>query len=130
ALADDSGLEVDALDGAPGVRSARFAGEDATDADNVSLLLERLAGVPDDERTARFRCVIVLQRPDGTELVADGSVEGRIIDAPRGESGFGYDPVFVPTEGNGRTFAEMSADEKHAISHRGRALRSLVTQLR
>ncbi len=130
ALADDSGLEVDALDGEPGVRSARFAGDDATDADNVSLLLQRLADVAEGGRTARFRCVIVLQRPDGTEVVADGSVEGVIVDAPRGGSGFGYDPVFVPTEGDGRTFAEMSPDEKHTISHRGRALRSLVTQLR
>ena len=129
ALADDSGLEVDALGGEPGVRSARFAGDGASDADNVSLVLERLTGVPDAARTARFRCVIVLQRPDGTEVVADGAVEGRITDAPRGESGFGYDPVFVPVEGDGRTFAEMSAEEKHAISHRGRALRSLTTQL-
>ena len=129
ALADDSGLEVDALGGEPGVRSARFAGDGASDADNVSLVLERLTGVPDAARTARFRCVIVLQRPDGTEVVADGAVEGRIIDAPRGESGFGYDPVFVPVEGDGRTFAEMSAEEKHSISHRGRALRSLTTQL-
>ena len=129
ALADDSGLEVDAIDGAPGVRSARFAGEDASDADNVALLLERLAGVPEAERTARFRCVIVLQRPDGTEVIADGAVEGRIISEARGGSGFGYDPVFVPLEGDGRTFAEMTADEKHAISHRGRALRSLTTQL-
>ncbi len=130
ALADDSGLEVDALGGEPGVRSARFAGEHASDADNVALLLERLADVPDGARTARFRCVIVLQPPDGSEVVADGVVEGRIIAAPRGDSGFGYDPVFVPDEGDGRTFAEMFADEKHAISHRGRALRSLVTHLR
>ncbi len=131
ALADDSGLEVDALGGEPGVRSARFAGDGASDADNVALLLSRLdeLGAADSARTARFRCVIVLQRPDGTEVVADGAVEGRIIDAPRGESGFGYDPVFVPVEGDGRTFAEMSAEEKHAISHRGRALRSLTTQL-
>ena len=130
ALADDSGLEVDALGGEPGVRSARFAGENATDADNVELLLARLGGLgAAGERTARFRCVIVLQRPDGTEVVADGTVEGRIISEARGESGFGYDPVFVPVEGDGRTFAEMSAEEKHAISHRGRALRSLTTQL-
>lgn len=131
ALADDSGLEVVALDGEPGVRSARFAGEDASDADNVELLLSRLSdlGVAVGERTARFRCVIVLQHPDGTEVVADGAVEGTIVDEPRGDSGFGYDPVFVPTEGDGRTFAQMSAAEKHEISHRGRALRSLVDQL-
>ena len=131
ALADDSGLEVDALGGEPGVRSARFAGEHATDADNVSLLLSRLEqlGAAAGERSARFRCVIVLQRPDGTEVVAEGAVEGRIVDSPRGESGFGYDRVCGPVEGDGRTFAEMSADEKHAISHRGRALRSLVTHL-
>ncbi len=131
ALADDSGLEVDALDGAPGVRSARFAGDDASDADNVALLLSSLASpeLAGAARTARFRCVIVLQRPDGTEVVADGTVEGTIADTPRGDSGFGYDPVFVPDEGDGRTFAEMAAEEKHAISHRGRALRVLTTFL-
>lgn len=132
ALADDSGLEVDALDGAPGVRSARYAGEDASDAQNVELVLaelDRIGAVEPAQRTARFRCVIVLRQADGSELVADGSVDGVIIAAPRGESGFGYDPVFVPDEGDGRTFAQMSAEEKHAISHRGRALRSLVAQL-
>ena len=132
ALADDSGLVVDALGGAPGVRSARYAGDDATDADNVALVLSELSarGATDPaERTARFRCVIVLRAPDGVEVVADGSVEGRLVDAPRGSGGFGYDPLFVPDEGDGRTFAEMDAVEKHRISHRGRALRALVDQL-
>ena len=131
ALADDSGLEVDGLDGRPGVRSARFAGEHAGDEDNVALLLSMLGGVVDGHprRAARFRCVIVLAMPDGSELVAEGTVEGRITTEPRGSSGFGYDPVFVPVEGDGRTFAEMTAAEKHAISHRGRALRDLGRQL-
>ncbi|MGI9579063.1 MAG: RdgB/HAM1 family non-canonical purine NTP pyrophosphatase [Microthrixaceae bacterium] len=131
ALADDSGLEVDGLDGRPGVVSARFAGEGATDTDNVALLLSLLGGatVGDPRRRARFRCTIVLAMADGTELVAEGAVEGQIVTAARGESGFGYDPVFVPEEGDGRTFAEMSSSEKHEISHRGRALRALAEQL-
>jgi XTP/dITP diphosphohydrolase len=132
ALADDSGLEVDHLGGAPGVRSARYAGEGASDADNVALLLDELerhgANEP-EQRTARFRCVIVLRWPDGNELVAEGVVEGTIAATPAGAGGFGYDPVFVPLEGFGGTFAEMTPDEKHEISHRGRALRSLVAQL-
>lgn len=132
ALADDSGLEVDHLGGLPGVRSARYSGEGASDADNVALLLDELTrhgAVEPDQRTARFRCVIVLLDPDGTEIVAEGTVEGTIAPEPSGAGGFGYDPVFVPTEGYGRTFAEMTADEKHEISHRGRALRSLAAQL-
>lgn len=130
AVADDSGLEVDALGGAPGVRSARYAGDGATDRDNVEKLLAALADRPDPaDRTARFQAVVVLRRPDGTELVAGGTVEGHIADAPRGSGGFGYDPVFVPADGDGRTFGEMSQDDKHAISHRGRALRSLLGQL-
>lgn len=130
ALADDSGLEVDALGGAPGVWSARYAGPDATDADNVAKLLVALADRPDPaDRTARFRSVVVFQRPDGTELVADGTVEGHIAPAIRGDGGFGYDPVFVPVDGDGRTFGELDPVEKHAISHRGRALGSLVAQL-
>ena len=131
-LADDSGLEVDALDGAPGVHSARYAGESATDADNVALLLSELDRhgiVSPSARTARFRCVLVLRWPDGTELVTSGAVEGRIAPAQAGEGGFGYDPVFVPAEGDGRTFAQMSPAEKQAISHRGRALRALVVDL-
>lgn len=132
ALADDSGLQVDALGGAPGVRSARYAGEDAGDADNVTLLLaelDRVGATEPADRTARFRCVLVLRWPDGTELVADGAVEGTICAVPVGDGGFGYDPVFVPVEGNGRTFAEMASAEKQAISHRGRALRTLVAHL-
>jgi len=131
-LADDSGLEVDALGGAPGVRSARYAGDAANDADNVALLLSelaRLGAVAADQRRARFRCTVVLRWPDGVEVVADGVVEGTIIDSPRGDHGFGYDPVFVPHDGDGRTFAEMTSADKHEISHRGRALRSLVDQL-
>ena len=127
ALADDSGIEVDALGGEPGVRSARYAGADASDQDNVTKLLEALADRPDPaERSARFRCVLVLQHPDGGEVVVDGAVEGHIAPAPRGSSGFGYDPVFVPAEGDGRTFAEMDPAEKHAMSHRGRALAALL----
>jgi len=130
ALADDSGLEVDALGGAPGVYSARYAGESSTDAANVAKLLAALADRRDPaERTARFRAVVVLRRPDGSEVVAAGSVEGTIADAPRGDGGFGYDPVFVPREGDGRTFAEMTQGEKHQISHRGRSLRALLAQL-
>lgn len=130
ALADDSGLEVDALGGAPGVISARYAGEDASDADNVDRLLTEMAAHPDPgDRRARFRCVIVLQRPDGTEVVADGTVEGHIAVQPRGGGGFGYDPVFVPDQGDGSTFGEMDPAAKHAISHRGKALASLEAQL-
>jgi XTP/dITP diphosphohydrolase len=130
ALADDSGLEVDGLDGAPGVRSARYAGEHATDADNVSKLRAALASLPEGDpgRRARFRCAVVLVTGDA-EVVAEGTVEGRIVEAPRGEGGFGYDPLFVPDDGDGRTFAEMTSEEKHAVSHRGRALAALVEAL-
>jgi XTP/dITP diphosphohydrolase len=130
ALGEDTGLEVDALGGAPGVRSARFAGERAGDADNVAKLLGDVAAVHRASRTARFRTVVVVAWPDGTELVATGTVEGVIVEEPRGTSGFGYDPVFAPAGGKGRTFAELTADQKHAISHRGRALRALAAQLR
>ena len=130
AIADDTGLEVDVLDGAPGVRSARFAGEDATYADNVALLLERLDGVAAERRTARFTTVAIARWPDGREVAAIGSVEGRISGEPRGSGGFGYDPVFVPDDGDGRSFAEMSPEEKHACSHRGRAFRTLADGLR
>ncbi len=126
AMADDTGLEVDALHGAPGVRSGRFAGPHASYADNVRLLLERLADVDPVRRTARFATVAIARWPDGREVAAIGTVEGTIATAPAGSAGFGYDPVFVPDEGDGRTFAEMTADEKHALSHRGRAFRSLV----
>jgi XTP/dITP diphosphohydrolase len=129
ALADDTGLEVDALGGAPGVWSARYAGEHASYGDNVAKLLGALDGVAEAVRTARFRTVALVRYPDGAELIADGIVEGRIAPEERGANGFGYDPVFVPSEGDGRTFAEMDADEKHAISHRGRALRALAAQI-
>lgn len=126
ALADDTGLEVAALGGAPGVRSARFAGEDATDAANVALLLARLEGIED--RRASFHTVALVVDGD-REVVAHGRCRGTIATAPRGADGFGYDPVFVPDDGDGRTFAEMSAAEKHAISHRGRAFRELAAAL-
>jgi XTP/dITP diphosphohydrolase len=129
AVADDTGLEVDALDGAPGVHSARYAGEQATYADNVDKLLTELARHPGLARTARFRTVAVVARPDGSEIVAEGIVDGHITEAPRGTDGFGYDPVFAPADGDGRTFAEMSAHDKNAISHRGRAFRSLAEKL-
>lgn len=127
ALADDSGLEVAALDGAPGVRSARFAGEPADDEANRRLLVQRLDGVAD--RRARFRSVVMVRFPDGREVVAEGTVDGVIAEAPRGANGFGYDPLFVPDDGDGATFAEMDPAAKHAMSHRGRALRALVAQL-
>jgi XTP/dITP diphosphohydrolase len=125
AVADDTGLEVEALGGAPGVHTARFAGEGATYADNVAKLLAELDGVAVEGRGARFRTVALARFPDGRELVAEGLVDGTISTEARGAQGFGYDPLFVPAEGDGRTFAEMSADEKHAISHRGRAFRAL-----
>ena len=130
ALADDTGLEVDALGGGPGVRSARYAGETATYADNVAKLVAAMAEARRNARTARFRTVLVLARPDGSELLATGTVEGVIADEPRGGGGFGYDPIFVPAGGGGRTFAEMSLAEKQRLSHRGRALRALAAQLR
>jgi len=124
-LADDTGLEVNALDGAPGVRSARYAGERASYADNVRVLLEHLAGEP--ERSARFRTVMALVIPGRGEIVAEGVLDGRIIDTGRGDSGFGYDPVF---EVDGRTLAEMDVADKNAISHRSRALQALAEKLR
>jgi XTP/dITP diphosphohydrolase len=129
ALADDTGLEVDALGGAPGVFAARFAGERATYADNVAKLLAQLDGVPPQRRTARFRAVALVRWPDGREVSAEGVCTGRIATAARGGRGFGYDPVFVPDECDGRTFAEMSEAEKHAVSHRGRSIRALLAAL-
>ena len=129
AVADDTGLEVDALGGRPGVYAARYAGPGATYADNVAKLLEELAGVAAPARTARFRTVAVARFPDGREIVAEGSVEGTIAEAPVGEGGFGYDPVFVPAGGDGRTFAQMTRAEKAEVSHRGRALRALAVAL-
>jgi XTP/dITP diphosphohydrolase len=137
AIADDTGLEVRALGGRPGVRSARYAGEDATYAENVAKLLSELSGLPPAQRAARFRTVAMVRWPDGREVAAEGAVDGWITETPTGESGFGYDPVFVPDEGDtadlapdARTFAQLSASEKHAISHRGRAFRALAQALR
>lgn len=129
AIADDTGLEVEALDGAPGVRSARFAGPRATDDDNVSLLLERLRGVPLERRRARFVTVAVASFPDGRELAAIGRAAGTIGSQRRGTGGFGYDSVFIADAGDGRTFAELSPAEKHACSHRGEAFRTLAEGL-
>ena len=130
AIADDTGLEVDALDGEPGVRSARFAGENATYAQNVALLLERLQEIPATTRTARFRTVALARWPDGKEVIAEGTVEGVIATTPRGANGFGYDPVFIPADSNGRTLAEMTNEEKNTISARGRAFRQLLKSLK
>jgi XTP/dITP diphosphohydrolase len=128
AVADDSGIEVDALGGAPGPRSARFAGPVASDGANLALLIERVRDVPPQERTARYRCVAACAWPDGREARAEGVCEGRLVLEPRGGRGFGYDPAFVP-EGESRTMAELADDEKDAISHRGRAFRALGTRL-
>lgn len=128
ALADDSGLQVDALGGAPGVYSARYAGPDATDADNNQKLLAALEGHAD--RSARFRCALVLAAPAGDErCLHEGTCEGRILEAPRGQGGFGYDPLFL-ADGQTRTMAELPPDEKSAISHRGRAVRAFVAWMR
>ncbi|HEV8443844.1 MAG TPA: RdgB/HAM1 family non-canonical purine NTP pyrophosphatase [Steroidobacteraceae bacterium] len=130
AIADDSGIEVDALGGAPGVYSARYAGEGASDDANLAKLLEALRALPDARRTARYRCVIVFVESgdDARPLVGEGTWEGCVIDARRGSGGFGYDPSFVPA-GDTRTAAEMPAAEKHAQSHRGQALRAFLAQL-
>jgi XTP/dITP diphosphohydrolase len=124
AVADDSGIEVDALDGAPGPLSARFAGQGATDSQNLDLLIERLRDVPAEGRTARYRCVAVCSWPDGREVWAEATCEGRLVVDPRGSGGFGYDPIFLP-EGHDRTMAELTPEEKDTISHRGKALRDL-----
>jgi XTP/dITP diphosphohydrolase len=132
AIADDTGLEVDALDGAPGVYSARFAGPGASYADNVEKLLADLAAVGatgPGGRRARFRTVAIACFPDRADIVAHGVVEGVIAGERRGENGFGYDPVFIPDGGDGRTYAQMSLGEKSALSHRGKAFRALTTGL-
>lgn len=126
ALADDTGLEVDALNGAPGVLTARFAGVNATDAENRAKMLSELANKP---RTARFRTVVLLRFADGREIIAQGVCEGSIAASQRGERGFGYDSIFIPSLGDGRTFAQMSIEEKHLLSHRGLAMRALVKSL-
>jgi XTP/dITP diphosphohydrolase len=123
-LADDSGLVVDALDGRPGVYSARFAGEESSDAENNEKLLRELAGVADEKRTAAFHCVAVLCFPDGSSRVFRGELKGVILDRPRGAGGFGYDPLFLVPE-QGKTLAELGMDIKNGISHRGKALEGL-----
>jgi XTP/dITP diphosphohydrolase len=124
ALADDSGIEVDALGGRPGPRSARFAGDDATDERNLEELIRSVKGVPASGRTARYRCVAVLALPEGDEIHTEGICEGILGPKPRGTRGFGYDPIFLPA-GWDRTMAELTDEEKDRISHRGRALRAL-----
>ena len=128
-VADDSGLEVDALGGEPGVYSARYSGEGATDEKNNKKLLAALAGVPDEKRTARFRTVVTCIFPDGDEIQAEGVCEGRILESPRGQDGFGYDPLFW-YEPLGKTFAELTPDEKNSVSHRGIAMREFAAKLR
>lgn len=125
-LADDSGLEVDALDGAPGVYSSRYAGEDGNDAANNAKLLSELANVPDAERTARFVCTLVFLDDDGSEIVTRGTIEGRIGHEERGDAGFGYDPLFIPDCFGGQlTLAQVDQSRKNSVSHRGNALRLL-----
>ncbi len=124
-IADDTGLEVDALDGGPGVHAARYAGENATYEDNQRKLLAALDGLPDEKRGARFRTIALLRNPDGSEVIAEGVVGGIIAAEAKGD-GWGYDPIFIPNEGAGRRFAEMSSEEKHKLSHRGRAFRKLA----
>ncbi|MEO5371214.1 MAG: XTP/dITP diphosphatase [Magnetococcus sp. DMHC-1] len=128
ALADDSGLEVDALGKRPGVHSARYAGPDATDRQNLEKLLVELEKCPASARTARFVCVLAMADPSGRTRTFEGRVEGHIAPAPQGENGFGYDPVFIP-EGKEQTFAQMPATDKDAMSHRGRAIASLIAAL-
>ena len=128
AIADDSGIEADALDGGPGPRSARFAGERASDAENLAKLIEAIRDEPADARTARYRCVAAIAWPDGRALHADGVCEGTLLVTPMGTRGFGYDPIFVP-RGEDRTMAELDDDEKDRISHRGRAFRALAELL-
>ena len=130
ALADDSGIEVDALNGRPGIYSARYAGEGASDQDNLLKMLAEIRGVPEIERTARYQCVIafVSTADDPSPILAQGTWEGTLISHPRGLGGFGYDPIFIPS-GFDRTAAELDPGEKNSLSHRGQALRALITQL-
>jgi XTP/dITP diphosphohydrolase len=129
AMADDSGLAVDALNGAPGIYSARFAGEQRSDADNNAKVLQLLEGVEDSKRTARFFCVIAIVLPDGREYTVEGTCEGTILHALQGEGGFGYDPLFY-VESLDKTFAELTMEEKNRISHRGHANRKAVEIIR
>jgi XTP/dITP diphosphohydrolase len=128
AVADDSGLAVDALNGMPGVLSARWAGPPRDDLRNLRLVLDQIADVPDPRRGAAFVCAAALVTPDGTEQVVEGRLDGSLLTAPRGTGGFGYDPIFVPT-GETRTTAQLTPDEKDAISHRGRAFRALAPHI-
>ncbi|MGV8909526.1 MAG: RdgB/HAM1 family non-canonical purine NTP pyrophosphatase [Propionicimonas sp.] len=125
AVADDSGLEVDLLNGMPGVRSARWSGPDATDAGNLDLLIRQLTDTADADRTARFVCAMALVTPEGTEHLVRGVMPGRLVLEPRGGNGFGYDPIFI-AEGNTVTNAELTPEQKDAISHRGNAVRAMV----
>lgn len=129
AISDDTGLEVDALDGAPGVYTARFAGEHCSDADNRAKMLDLLRAVPVGSRSARFRTVAMVVWPNGRELAVEGICEGSIAPEERGDRGFGYDPLFIADQAGGRTFSEMSEAEKNEISHRGRAFGALVEAL-
>jgi XTP/dITP diphosphohydrolase len=131
AIADDSGIEVDALQGRPGIYSARFAGKGSTDGENLNKLLKELEGIPDEERSARFQCLMVYMRHenDPTPIICQGTWEGRILTEARGSGGFGYDPVFL-VPGRGCTSAELPAEEKNRLSHRGQALRKLLDALR
>ena len=129
ALADDSGLEVDALGGRPGVYSNRFAGPEASDRDKYTRILELLKGVPDEERTARFKAAVAISTPEGETVVVEGTCEGRIAHEARGELGFGYDPIFLLPE-MGKTMAELPPEEKNRISHRGKAMRAAKSVLR
>lgn len=128
-LADDSGLEIDAMNGAPGVYSARFAGRDATYAERFRLILEQLKDVPVEQRTARFRCAITIAEPSGYYRTVEGVIEGIITDAPRGEHGFGYDPIFLVPE-LGKTTAELAPEQKNGISHRGQAAQLAMALLK
>ncbi len=130
AVADDTGLFIDALDGRPGVHSARFAGRGASFEDNVKKVLLELGGVKEPDRTARFRTVIAAVYPDGESWWVEGVLEGTVLRERRGEHGFGYDPIFAPLGEGGRSLAELSSDEKNAISHRGNALRAFAAKLR
>lgn len=131
AIADDSGIEVDALHGAPGIYSSRYAGPDASDTDNIHALLTAMKDVPENERTARFQCVVVFMRhaEDPTPLICQGSWQGQILQSPSGDEGFGYDPIFWVTETD-CTAAELSPEQKHAISHRGKAMRQFMEEFK
>lgn len=129
AVADDSGIQVDELNGMPGVRSARWAGPACDDAANNALLLAQLDGVPAERRTGRFVCALAIVAPDGESHLWHGTMEGRVAESPAGEGGFGYDPLFVP-DGETRSSAELTAEEKDAISHRGKAVRAFVAFLK